>query len=119
MRTIQVKTDSANYPVYIGRNLFTEIARAKRFRLDGQSFVLTSPEIWALWGKTFLATFPKSAQPTALFLPAGERHKRLPHIERLASELAHAGADRSSLLIAFGGGIIGDLAGFLAAIYMR
>ena len=119
MRSIQVKTASANYPVYVGKNLFPLLGRAKRLRPDGQSFVLTSPEIWALWGKNFLAAFPKSAAPTVLFLPAGERHKRLAQIERLASELAQAGADRSSLLIAFGGGIVGDLAGFLAAIYMR
>lgn len=49
----------------------------------------------------------------------GETHKRLAQVERLASELAAAGADRGSLLIAFGGGIIGDVGGFLAAIYMR
>jgi len=54
-----------------------------------------------------------------LFLPAGERFKRLGEVERLATEMAAAGADRSSLLIAFGGGIVGDLGGFLAAIYMR
>ena len=81
--------------------------------------MLSSPEIWALWGKKFLAAFPKSAQPTVLFLPAGERWKRLPQVEKLADQLARAGADRSSVLIAFGGGIVGDLGGFLAAIYMR
>ena len=81
--------------------------------------MLTSPEIWALWSKQFLASFPKEAQPCVLFLPAGERYKRLGQVERLASELAAARADRSSLLIAFGGGIIGDMGGFLAAIYMR
>jgi 3-dehydroquinate synthase len=116
MRTIHVKTDSADYPVFIGRNLFAQIPR--KIRVPGKIFILTSPEIWALWGKQFLAAFPKD-QPTVLFLPAGERFKRLAQVERLASELAEAGADRSSLLIAFGGGIIGDLAGFLAAIYMR
>jgi 3-dehydroquinate synthase len=119
MRTIPIKTASADYPVFIGRNLFNQIARAKRFRLDGQSFVLTSPEISALWGKKLLAAFPKNQQPTVLFLPAGERLKRLAEVEKLADQLASAGADRSSLLIAFGGGIIGDLGGFLAAIYMR
>jgi len=119
MPTIQVRTASANYPVIVGRNLFSQIARAKRLRQAGQAFVVTSPEIWALWGKKFLAAFPVNQQPTVLFLPAGERFKRLPQVERLAAELAEAGADRSSVLIAFGGGIIGDLAGFLAAIYMR
>jgi len=119
MPTLQVKTTSADYPVFVGRNLFPAIARAKRLRQCGKVFVVTSPEIWALWGKKFLAAFPKDRQPTVLFLPAGERFKRLSQIERLASELAAAGADRSSVLIAFGGGIIGDLAGFLAAIYMR
>jgi 3-dehydroquinate synthase len=131
MRTIQVNTASASYPVYIGRNLLAQIARRIRVPYvsplrhgserasPSLTFVITSPEIWALWGKKFLAAFPKNQQPTTLFLPAGEQNKRLPQIERLASELAQAGADRSSLLIAFGGGIVGDLAGFLAAIYMR
>jgi 3-dehydroquinate synthase len=52
-------------------------------------------------------------------LAAGEQYKRLAQVERLASELSTVRADRNSLLITFGGGIIGDLGGFLAAIYMR
>ncbi|HEX4037075.1 MAG TPA: 3-dehydroquinate synthase [Acidobacteriaceae bacterium] len=119
MRSIQVQTASANYPVHIGRELLPAITRAKRLRLDGQSFAITSPEIWALWGKKFLAAFPKDKTPTVLFLPPGERYKRLAELEKLADQLARAGADRSSLLIAFGGGIVGDACGFLAAIYMR
>jgi len=117
--TIPVRTGSANYPVTIGRNLFPAIARSVQNFAAGRPFVLTSPEIWALWGKQFLAAFPNNQQPIVLFLPAGERHKRLAQVERLAGQLAHAGANRSSLLIAFGGGIVGDLGGFLAALYMR
>ncbi|MGA8162111.1 MAG: iron-containing alcohol dehydrogenase, partial [Acidobacteriaceae bacterium] len=116
---LTVQTPSATYPVYVGRNLFPELAQALRKSPAGQIVVLTSPEIWALWGKKFLAAFPQSAQPIVRFLPAGERYKRLAQVEKLADELARSGADRSSLLIAFGGGIIGDLGGFLAAIYMR
>ena len=119
MRTIPVKTASAEYPVDVGRGIFSQIPRARRLRAAGQIYIVTSPEIWALWGKKLLAAFPKSNAPTVLFLPAGERFKRLGQVERLAAELANAGADRSSVLIAFGGGIIGDLTGFLAAIYMR
>ena len=108
MRTIPIKTDSADYPVVIGRNLFPQIPH--KIHAPGNVHVLTSPDTWALWGKKFLAAFPNSAQPTVLFLPAGERHKRLTEVEKLADQLANAGADRSSLLIAFGGGIVGDLA---------
>ena len=122
MRIIRVQTASAQYPVYVGDNLLASLASYIRKAVGkGQRkyFVLTSPEIWALWGKQFLATMPKHAQPSILFLPAGERHKRLAQVERLAMEMTEAGADRSSLLVAFGGGIIGDVSGFLAAIYMR
>lgn len=117
VRTIQVKTASAEYPVLVGGGILPTLYR--RLPKKNRVFVLTSPEIWALWSKRFLASFPKQEQPTVLFLPAGEQHKRMTHVERLASELAAVGADRSSLLIAFGGGIVGDLGGFLAAIYMR
>jgi 3-dehydroquinate synthase len=117
VRTIQVKTESANYPVLVGSGILPTLYR--RLPKRNRVFVMTSPEIWALWSKRFLASFPKQEHPAVLFLPAGEQHKRLAQVERLASELAAAGADRSSLLIAFGGGIVGDSGGFLAAIYMR
>ncbi len=119
-RTIPVKTASADYPVLIGRNLFAQIPRKLGLAKSScKVYLVTSPDIWALWGKQFLAAFPKNSSPTVLFLPAGERYKRLTELQKLADQLAQAGADRSSLLIAFGGGIIGDSAGFLAAIYMR
>jgi len=79
--------------------------------------VLTSPEIWALWGTTFLGSFAEP--PTTLFLAPGEKHKTMPSVERLLRQMTRAGGDRGSLLIAFGGGIVGDVGGFLAAIYMR
>jgi 3-dehydroquinate synthase len=117
VRTIQVKTASAKYPVYVGSGLLASLY--KNLPKQKRIFVLTSPEIWGLWAKRFLASFPGNEQPVVLFLPPGEQHKRLAQVERLATELSSAGADRSSLLITFGGGIAGDLGGFLAAIYMR
>jgi 3-dehydroquinate synthase len=55
----------------------------------------------------------------ALFLAPGEEHKTLKSVERLLRQMSSVGGDRGSLLIAFGGGIVGDVGGFLAAIYMR
>ena len=86
-------------------------------RLPRRVFVLTSAPIWALWGEAFLSSFAES--PMALFLEPGEEYKTLKSAERLLRRMAQAGGDRGSLLIAFGGGIVGDVGGFLAAIYMR
>ena len=54
-----------------------------------------------------------------LEMPDGERHKHLATVERLAEKLVKAGADRSAVVMALGGGVVGDVAGFLASIYMR
>jgi 3-dehydroquinate synthase len=122
--TIRVTTPAAAYSVTIAPGLLRTLYPRLRKLTPGLTprlFVVTSPQIWALWHKAFLASFPKSEaqQPTVLFLPAGESHKRLAAVESLAQQLALAGADRDSILLAFGGGIVGDVTGFLAAIYMR
>jgi 3-dehydroquinate synthase len=117
---IPVNTPSANYDVTIASDLLRTLNPRLRKLNPGKPFrpfVITSPNIWALWSKPFLASFKES--PTVLFHPAGESHKRMSSVESLAQQLATAGADRDSLLLAFGGGVIGDITGFLAAIYMR
>ncbi len=122
VRTIQVKTGSAEYPVFVGRELLPTLSR-RIDKITGKRaqrvFVLTSPEIWSLWADAFLESFAHRGPPTAIFLQSGEEHKRLRTVERLAEQLAECHADRSSLLISFGGGIVGDVGGFLAAIFMR
>lgn len=98
-------------------SLEPRMVRIMGTKLPKRVFVLTSPEIWSLWSKRFLASFKN--EPIVLFLSPGEKHKRLSSIEKLARQMATSGGDRSSLLIAFGGGIVGDVGGFLAAVYMR
>jgi 3-dehydroquinate synthase len=120
VQTIRVDTPSAKYDVVAGSGLVKTLApRMQRVagRLPRRVFVLTSPEIWALWGETFLSSFTEP--PITLFLAPGEKHKTMASVERLLRQMIRAGGDRGSLLIAFGGGIVGDVGGFLAAIYMR
>jgi 3-dehydroquinate synthase len=120
VQTIRVETPSAKYGVVTGSGLIGSLApRIERIagKLPRRVFVLTSPEIWALWSEAFLSSF--AAPPIALFLPSGEKHKTLASVEGLARQMAAAGGDRGSLLIAFGGGIVGDVGGFLASIFMR
>lgn len=121
---IPVKTPSAVYNVEIGAGLLSSVGERVDALLEGglrsgkqRAFVVSSPEILRLWGKDLFSGFP--SEPTMLTVPSGEAHKRLPTVERLAEEMAETGADRDSILIAFGGGVIGDMAGFLAAMYMR
>ncbi len=121
---IDVRTSSAAYHVEIGAGLMELVGERVDALLEGgiragkyQTFVVTSPEIDRLYGARLEVGFP--ARLTRLSVPAGEEHKRMATVERLAEELAEYGADRSSILIALGGGVIGDMTGFLAAIYMR
>jgi 3-dehydroquinate synthase len=120
VQTIRVDTPSAKYDVIAGSGLISSLAsRIERAagKLPRRVFVLTSPEIWALWGSAFLKSF--SEPPVALFLPAGEKHKTMQSVDRLLRQMVSAGGDRGSMLIAFGGGIVGDVGGFLAAIFLR
>ncbi len=122
MRAIPIKTASAEYSVFIQPGLLEKLESRIRAVAGKQRslFIVTSPEIWSLWSKRFLASLSaKDIRVHTLFVPAGEKHKRLETIERLAEEMSQAGAKRDVLLIAFGGGVIGDITGFLAAIYMR
>ncbi len=121
-KVISLSTPSARYDIHVGQGLLAnlqerlvELTADKPFR----SFVITSPNIWELWGARLEASLPAAQRPVVLFLPAGEEHKRLASVEALAEQLAAAGADRDALLLAFGGGVLGDITGFLAAIYMR
>ncbi len=122
--SIPVRTLTAAYNVEIGTDLLASIGSRLDTLLNGRlssgklrAFVITSPELETLWAEPLLSGF--AHRPTVLHIPAGEEHKRFRTIERLAEELAGHGADRDSLLIALGGGVLGDLTGFLAAIYMR
>ncbi|MGA3346762.1 MAG: 3-dehydroquinate synthase [Terracidiphilus sp.] len=120
MQTIRVETSSEKYNVVAGSGLLESLApRIERVhgKLPRRVFVLTSAPIWALWSERFLSSFAEP--PIALFLPPGEEQKTLASVEKLLRQMAQAGGDRGSLLIAFGGGIVGDVGGFVAAIFMR
>ncbi|MGH9433345.1 MAG: 3-dehydroquinate synthase, partial [Terriglobia bacterium] len=112
-----MKSKAGNYEVVVGRGAWRAF-RSFPFGDYSSIFVLTEKKIWKRWQRTFLAETRLKRQQT-LFVAPGERSKELPVLARLASVLLHRGADRRSLLILLGGGVIGDLGGFLASVYMR
>jgi len=117
MQQWKVRSKHFEYDVVIGRGAWRAL---RRFPLGNYSslFVLTEAGLWKRWGRCFQReTGLGRLQP--VFVPAGEGSKTLPMVELLASQLLKSGADRQSLLLLFGGGVIGDLGGFLASTYMR
>ncbi len=85
---------------------------------SGKLFVVTTHEVWQLHGHKLEPQF-SGKDWKVLFFPGGEAKKRLGSVEQLAEEMVSGGADRTSLAIGFGGGIVTDVSGFLAAIFMR
>ena len=84
----------------------------------GKVFVAATPDVWELHGRSL--EHGLDGRPFELLLfPGGEPRKRLAEVEALAEQMVEKGGDRSSIVIAFGGGILTDVAGFLAAIFMR
>lgn len=122
MIRIPVKAASRRYEAVIGHGL---LARAGEMMLEVAEegrpvFVVTVRPVRRRWGKTLHDSLAKAGfKPTFLEMQDGERFKRLSSIESLAEELLRLGADRKAVVIAFGGGVVGDVAGMLASVYMR
>lgn len=83
-------------------------------------FVVTVPPVQRRWGKKLLTSLSAAGfRAKLLAMPDGEHNKKLATVEKLAEQLTRLGAARDALLIAFGGGVAGDVAGLLASLYMR
>ncbi len=120
--TLWVRTPTARYPVWIGRDALAQAGRRiRKLRPDaGRLFVVSSPRVWSLWGRKLSAGLQaRGLRVELLLMDDAEKAKRLAVIDRLADKLLVLGADRHSLLAALGGGVVGDVTGFLAAAYMR
>jgi len=107
-----VTTGTARYECRIERGILSRIAEFLPAKV-GKVFVVTTADVWRLHGAHI--TFPHEL----ILFPGGEPNKRLAVVEQMAEEMLAKGADRSSIVIAFGGGIVGDTGGFLAAMFMR
>jgi 3-dehydroquinate synthase len=121
MIRIPVTTPSRSYEVLIGSGSMAH-ARESLGNLLGnrKAFVVTVPPVKKRWAKVLVKSLTAAGIKTTLLeMPDGERAKRLSTLEKLAEQLVKAGADRGASLIALGGGVVGDVTGFLASIYMR
>jgi 3-dehydroquinate synthase len=114
---IDVPTPSRSYTVLLEDGILDRAgALLDDLKLPARRFVVSSPLVWRLHGAR-LARSAKKVEP--ILVSDGERNKQLPTVSRIYDALVKATADRSSTLITFGGGVIGDMAGYAASTYLR
>jgi 3-dehydroquinate synthase len=118
VRTLTVEgACGVTYPVVIGEGLLS--GALPRFVDEGRYsgvVIVTNDTVGPLYGEALATRITGSA---LIVLPDGEEYKTLDSLRRIYDELLAAGADRGTLIVALGGGVIGDLAGFAAATFMR
>lgn len=87
---------------------------------SGRVFVITVPPVRKRWASKLLVSLKAGGfTPQVITIPDGEPSKRLATVEAMAEKLVRLGADRKAVIVALGGGVVGDVSGLLASVYMR
>jgi 3-dehydroquinate synthase len=121
MRAVTVPLGQRTYSILIGGGLLLRLGReCRRLGLGMRCAIITDSNV----GPRFAATAERSLRragfdPVTLVVPAGERSKSLRTVERCFDQLTRHRLERNSFIVALGGGVVGDLAGFVAATYLR
>lgn len=123
MRTLEVelKEEQRSYPIYIGVGLLESLGEFYlRHRLGPRAALISDEQVGELYApKVKVILEANSIQTELLMIPPGEEHKSLATASRLFDGLIAGRFDRHATLIALGGGVVGDIAGFVAATYLR
>ena len=120
-KLVQVGLGERSYPILIEKGLFGRIGPDLKQRNIAKCYaVISDDHVASLYGGSLLKSLREAGLPAEMItFPRGEESKNLGTLAFLASELARAAFDRKDGLIALGGGVTGDLTGFLASVYMR
>ncbi|MCY4411403.1 MAG: 3-dehydroquinate synthase [Caldilineaceae bacterium] len=122
MNRITVPTPEGHYHICIGEGILAQAGRllSNRAVAKGQAAIVTNADIGALYADIVSESLQQEGYtPLVCLVPEGEAHKTLATIQSLYDQFVTAGLDRSSPIVGLGGGVIGDMAGFAAATYLR
>lgn len=121
METLTVDLRERSYPICIGAGTLEQLgARLPEITRGRRAAVVTNPVVAKLYRETVVASLRSTGiEPVVIEVPDGEEHKNLASLTFLLDRLLDAKLDRESAVIALGGGVIGDLAGFAAATFLR
>jgi 3-dehydroquinate synthase len=121
MTPIIIQAGSASYEALVGSRLLDEIGRLVSQKLSGRDCAIISDDnVAALFAPPVVRSLTSAGfEPTLITISPGEKSKTLDEAEAICRQMSEDGLGRSSFLVALGGGVVGDLAGFVAAIYHR
>jgi 3-dehydroquinate synthase len=118
---IRVRAGEQSYDVVVGRGILARIGALLSPKFKGAACaVISDAKVAALHANTVMSSLSEAgARPVLITVPSGEQSKTMQQAEAICDRMIEAGLDRSSFVVAVGGGMVGDLAGFVAAIYHR
>jgi 3-dehydroquinate synthase len=122
MSRVTISVSPRPYEAIIEVGLITRAGARLREVVGGRDrlFVITVAPVRRRWAKKLMTSLSGAGFKAQIVeMPDGERSKKLPTVEQLAEKLVRMGADREAVVVAFGGGVAGDVAGLLASLYMR
>lgn len=112
MQTIEINAPSMQSVIYVGEGAFERYAK----QIAGNKFIVTDGNVYKLYSHLLQTAF--AGVPVYVF-PAGERSKNKNTLFKILQNMIDSGATRKTTVIAFGGGVVGDVAGLAASLYMR
>jgi len=116
---IQVDLGERSYPIYIGQSLMSDSETLSRYLLKKRILIVTNETVAPLYLKQVQDTMASFGEISSVILPDGEQFKDLTHLDSIFTALLQRNYGRDSVLVALGGGVIGDMTGFAAACYQR
>lgn len=122
MKIVNVNLKEHSYPIYIGHNVLEKIGfyAAKKIDIKNKIVIITNSKVGKLYLDTCVKSFKKHGFNTySISVPDGEKFKNIEEATKIYKKLLKFKADRNTVLVALGGGVIGDLTGFVAATYLR
>ncbi len=120
--SVRVQLGQRSYDVYIGNGLLPYVGTyaSELFPEKKKCAIISDSNVAPLYAETVIASLEENGIESVLItVPAGEATKSMGTVESVCSEMIKSGLDRKSFLIALGGGVIGDLAGFASSIFLR
>ncbi len=115
----RVDLGERSYPILIGEGLLGELGKRVEALSPTRVVIVTNDTVGPLYLERTVSSFSGSVPVSSVVLPDGERYKDFHSVELVLDGLVRAGADRRSVIVALGGGVVGDISGFAAAIWMR